>query len=300
MNENTGWQKPHDSLIAEGFRVRRSLPFRGGRGVGPFVFLDHMGPLELRAGATADVGAHPHIGLATLTYLFEGDIEHRDSLGTIQVIRPGDVNWMTAGRGISHAEKTPPASRGKDRRLEGLQCWVALPRESEDVEPSFEHHAAPRLPEIEGPGLRGRLIAGEAFGRRSPVRTYSRLFYVHAQLEAGARLDFDPSGQEAALYLLRGDVEIAGEARDEAGLYVAPPGARLVATSRAGAEFVLLGGDALAERRTIWWNFVASSKEKIEDAKRRWRAQEFGRVPGETTWIPLPGETTDGPKRDTP
>jgi redox-sensitive bicupin YhaK (pirin superfamily) len=284
------WISPHKAELPGGFTVGRVLPFRGGKGVGPFVFLDHMGPHTFQAGSGIDVGAHPHIGLSTVTYLFEGELEHRDSLGTLQIIRPGDVNWMTAGSGIAHTERTPAELRSKPQPSHGVQAWVALPVEAEETEPSFEHHAGEMLPYFEKRGVSVRLIAGEAFGLRAPTKTFSRLFYAHARIEAGSSLEFDSDGQEAAFFLVSGslrheDLEYTGP-----GLLHFKRGARIEITGASLCEGMLLGGEPLLEHRRIWWNFVSSKPERIEEAKRRWASGEFPKVPGETSTIPLPGQ----------
>lgn len=282
------WLVPHRAVLGAGFTVGRALPFRGGRGVGPFVFLDHMGPHTFGAGEGMDVAPHPHIGLSTVTYLFEGEIEHRDSLGTVQVIRPGELNWMTAGRGIVHSERTPQARRASPMRAHGIQAWCALPVAFEEVDPLFEHFGAEALPKIEQEGVRHSLVAGAAFGKKAPVRVYSRLFYLHSEIEPGARLEFDPEGQQAAFYLVSGSVEVDGKEYVGPGLLHFKPGASFVLTARSSSYGMLLGGDALPEHRRIWWNFVSSRPERIEEAKRQWAAQAMGQVPGEKEWIPLP------------
>jgi redox-sensitive bicupin YhaK (pirin superfamily) len=282
------WVVPRAAEIGPGFTVRRVLPFKGGRGVGPFVFLDHMGPHAIPAGKASDVFSHPHIGLSTVTYLFDGEIEHRDSLASLQVIRPGDVNWMTAGRGIVHAEKTPPEAKLRDRTLHGLQAWVALPTHEEDREPSFDHHPKETLPLFTRDGVELRLIAGEAFGLKSPVATFSRLFYLHGEMKAGSAFAFDSEGQEAAIYLVGGALKLEGRDYEAPGLLLFRAGAEFSVEAVRDTRFAVLGGEALPEHRTIWWNFVSSSRVKIEEAKRRWEAQEFPKVPGETEWVPLP------------
>jgi redox-sensitive bicupin YhaK (pirin superfamily) len=282
------WLTPHRSEISPGFTVRRVLPFRGGQGVGPFVFLDHMGPHTFARGSDSDVPPHPHIGLATVTYLFEGAIDHRDSIGSFQQIRPGDVNWMTAGRGIVHSERAPPAARENPATLHGLQAWVALPVEHEEVAPNFEHLDSASLPTTEIEGVRHRLIAGEAYGLRSPVNTYSRLFYVHSQIPAGKCLRFDSIGQESAFYLVNGEVEFEGKNYSEPGLLHFNSGVRFEILARKDTVGMILGGDPLGEHRRIWWNFVSSRPERIEEAKKLWRAQGYPKIAGETEFVPLP------------
>lgn len=283
------WLPPHRAEISPGFFVGRILPFRGGQGVGPFVFLDHMGPHTIPIGQGADVAPHPHIGLSTLTYLFDGEIEHRDSLGSVQRILPGDVNWMTAGSGVVHSERSPAESRDRPRPFHGAQAWVALPVEFEEVSPSFEHVEADRLPVFERDGVRHVLAAGEAFGLRSPVKAFSRLFYAHSEIAAGSRLVFDPEGQEAAFFLVSGEAEVDGETYAGPGLLHFDVGVRVEIIAKSACSGLLLGGDPLVEHRRIWWNFVSTRPERIEEAKRRWKEREFPKVPGETEFIPLPG-----------
>jgi redox-sensitive bicupin YhaK (pirin superfamily) len=271
-----------------GFEVRRVLPYGGGRMVGPFIFLDHMGPVAFAAGHGIDVRPHPHVCLATVTYLFDGEVEHRDSLGVVQTIRPGDVNWMTAGSGIVHSERTGAGLRASGHRLHGLQSWVALPRADEETDPAFHHFSARQLPSHEGGGIRLRLIAGEAFGLRSPVRVFSEMFYADTLLDEGAVLQMTDEHAERAAYVSEGSIEIEGQAFAEGNLVVfaggRPAGLRAIRPSRVA----LLGGAPLESRRHIWWNFVASSPDRIERAKREWREGKFARVPGETEFIPLP------------
>ncbi|HEX5707706.1 MAG TPA: pirin family protein [Pyrinomonadaceae bacterium] len=278
--------------LVEGFKVRRVLPSARRRMVGPFIFLDQMGPEILRAGKGLDVAPHPHIGLATVTYLFEGELLHRDGLGTVQPIRPGEVNWMTAGRGIAHSERTPPETRPRGSSLFGIQSWVALPRTHEETAPDFAHHGAAELPLIEGEGKRVRLINGALYGARSPVRTLSEMFYADAMLEGGARLDVPTEQEERAAYVVEGSVKILGDLGDEtfvAGqLLVFKPGAEIVLAAQTPARLMLLGGATSDGPRHIWWNFVSSSRERIEQAKEDWREQRFAPVPEETERIPLP------------
>ncbi|CAJ2795362.1 pirin family protein [Burkholderia pseudomallei] len=282
--------KPHVRDIGN-LTVRRTLPALAARTVGPFIFFDHMGPAAQPAGAGLDVRAHPHIGLATVTYLFDGAIMHRDSLGSAQKIVPGDVNWMTAGRGIVHSERTPDEERASGQTVHGIQTWVALPREHEAREPSFEHHAGATLPKLERDGVALTVIAGDAFGARSPVTTFSRTLYVAAVFAAGGALALDADHDERAVYLVDGDLTIDGAPLEPAQMAVlAPgaPGARVALASAGGARAMLLGGDKLDGERFIEWNFVASSRDTIERAKRAWAAQQMGTVPGETEWIPFP------------
>jgi redox-sensitive bicupin YhaK (pirin superfamily) len=278
--------RTHD--LGDGFEVRRALPSAQRRMVGPFIFFDQMGPSLFRAGAGLDVRPHPHIGLATVTYLFDGEILHRDSLGTVQPIRPGEVNWMTAGRGIAHSERTPPEARRGEFALFGIQTWVALPRDREETEPAFAHHGAGDLPLLEGEGKRVRLIVGSLYGARSPVSVFSDMFYVDAALQAGARLDLPADHEERALYVAQGRVEIAGDLFEAGQLLVFRPGDAMTIAADAACRLILLGGATMDGPRHIWWNFVASSKERVEQAKGDWKAGRFPPVPGETEFIPLP------------
>ncbi|MGZ2745845.1 pirin family protein [Burkholderia stagnalis] len=279
--------KPHVRDIGN-LQVRRTLPALAARLVGPFIFFDHMGPATLPAGTGLDVRPHPHIGLATVTYLFDGAILHRDSLGSLQEIVPGDVNWMTAGRGIVHSERTPDALRERGHTVHGIQTWVALPLEHEADAPSFEHHEAATLPKRAADGVSLTVIAGDAFGLRSPVTTFSRTLYVAAEFAPGGSLVLDASHQERAVYLVEGDLTIDGTPLDTAQMAVLVPGATVALTSGAGARVMVLGGDRLEGERFIDWNFVASSRDAIERAKDAWTRQEMGKVPGETEWVPLP------------
>jgi len=268
------------------FTVRRSLPVVGLRHVGPFVFLDHMGPVELAPGTGADVKPHPHIGLATVTYLFEGESFHRDSLGFAQAIRPGDVNWMIAGKGIVHSERTTDERRRTGGALHGIQSWVALPEREEAREPSFEHHPASSLPRIELPDARIDLVAGSAWGATSPVTTLSPTVYAAARLGAGATLEL-PEAEERAAYVVHGSLEHQGMTHPEGTLVVFDAGPETV-TAATPALLMILGGAHVGQRH-IEWNFVASSKEAIEEAKRAWKERRFGLVPGdEDEFVPLP------------
>ncbi|WP_179401512.1 pirin family protein [Burkholderia guangdongensis] len=279
--------KPHVHDIGN-LLVRRVLPALAARLVGPFIFFDHMGPAELPAGSGLDVRPHPHIGLATVTYLFDGAILHRDSLGSVQPITPGDVNWMTAGRGIVHSERTPDALRASGHTIHGIQTWIALPVAHENDPPSFEHHPADTLPKLARDGVALTVIAGDAFGLRAPVSTFSRTLYVAAEFEAGGRIVLDASHEERAVYLVDGALSIDGVPLEPERMAVLAPGADVALTSDAGARAMLLGGDKIDGERFIEWNFVASSREAIERAKTAWTQQQMGQVPGETEWIPLP------------
>jgi redox-sensitive bicupin YhaK (pirin superfamily) len=282
--------KPHVRDLAGGFSVRRLLPSHPHKLVGPFIFFDHMGRAEFAPGNGLDVRPHPHIGLATVTYLFEGTLLHRDSLGYVQAIEPGDVNWMTAGAGIVHSERTPAELRREGGALHGIQVWVALPKAHENTAPSFEHHPAATLPEIAAPGVTMRLIAGTAFGKTSPVTTFSPMFYIALDMEPGARLTLPPEYPERAIYLVEGSLDIEGNPLPENHMAVLPDAQALTIEAVTKARAMLLGGKPLDGDRFVWWNFVASSKEAIAQAKKTWRAQGFGKVPDETEWIPLPDE----------
>ncbi len=271
-----------------GFTVRRALPSSRRRMVGPFIFLDHMGPAEFRAGQGVDVRPHPHIGLATVTYLFEGEIVHRDSLGSAVPIVPGDVNWMTAGRGIAHSERTSAEHRAGGEHLHGLQCWVALPAGDEEMAPVFNHIGGDRLPVVSGEGKTARIVAGQLFGANSPVATLSDTFFADVSLSAGASLPLDADYEERAIYIVSGEIEIAGDRFTEGRLLVFKPGDRITVKAARDSRIVCLGGAPADGPRHIWWNFVSSRKDRIEQAKADWKAGRFARVPGETEFIPLP------------
>jgi redox-sensitive bicupin YhaK (pirin superfamily) len=271
-----------------GFTVRRALPSTRRRMVGPFIFFDHMGPAEFRAGAGVDVRPHPHIGLATVTYLFEGEIVHRDSLGSAVPIVPGDVNWMTAGRGIAHSERTSPDHRAGGEHLHGLQCWVALPAGDEEMAPAFHHHTGDKLPVVSGEGKTVRVVAGKLLGATSPVVTLSDTFFADVSMQAGAHLPLDADYEERAIYIVSGEIEIAGDRFAEGRLLVFKPGDRITVKAARDSRIVCLGGATADGPRHIWWNFVSSRKDRIEEAKADWKAGRFAIVPGETEFIPLP------------
>ena len=281
---------PRTRDLGDGFEVRRVLPSEERRTVGPFVFFDQMGPTVLRAGTGLDVRPHPHIGLATVTYLLDGQILHRDSLGTVQPIRPGEVNWMTAGRGIVHSERTPPELRTTGTRLFGIQTWIGLPNDREEVEPSFVHHAESALPMLEGDGKHVRVIAGEFQGARSPLAVFSETLYADAALAAGARLEVPPDYRERAIYIVEGRIAIAGDLFEAGRMLVFSPGDAILVDAIAQARCLLLGGEPLDGPRHLWWNFVSSSVERIDQAKADWREGRFPRVPDETDFIPRPEE----------
>jgi redox-sensitive bicupin YhaK (pirin superfamily) len=280
---------PRTRDLGDGFQVRRALPSMRRRMVGPFIFFDQMGPAVFRSGQGLDVRPHPHIGLATVTYLFEGEILHRDSLGTVQAIRPGAVNWMTAGRGIVHSERTPPSARASGGRLFGIQIWVALPTADEEREPAFTHTPADALPVVDGGGARIRIIAGSLFGARSPVRTSSELFYADAALQSGARVELAAEHEERAVFIAEGSATVGGEAFVAGQLAIIRPRQPVLIAATGPTRALLFGGAALDGPRHIWWNLVSSSRERIEQAKSDWAAGRFPNVPGETEFIPLPG-----------
>ncbi len=272
-----------------GFQVRRAVPSLLARSVGPFVFVDHIGPALFEPGHGVDVRPHPHIGLATVTYLWAGALRHRDTLGSVQDILPGDVNWMTAGRGIAHSERTPPGARADGHGLHGMQTWVALPRGDEETAPSFHHHPADTLPALERAGARLRVIAGRGFGMESPVRVFAETFNVALDLAADAELPIAPEAAQRALYVLEGAAQLDGADIPEKQLVVLDPGARHVLRARTPLKAMLFGGEPLDAPRHMWWNFVSSSRERIEQAKADWQAGAFGLVAGdELERIPLP------------
>jgi len=279
---------PRVTDLAGGLQVRRVLPVAARRAVGPFVFFDHFGPVTLAADADTDVGPHPHIGLATVTYLFEGGFLHRDSLGTVQEIAPGAVNWMTAGRGIVHSERTPATQRGQARRLHGLQLWVALPLDAEQGEPAFQHVAAEDVPQQVVDGATLRLLVGEAFGLRSPVRAASPTLYLDIELPAGVPWTLPRLADEMAVYSPTECIELAGE--------MLPTGEMALVTGTNGAvlraalptRVVVIGGAPLEAQRMMWWNFVASDRALIEQAAERWAAHGFDPIPGESEGLLMP------------
>jgi redox-sensitive bicupin YhaK (pirin superfamily) len=271
------------------FAVRRALPHTRRRMVGPFIFFDHFGPAEFHSGQGIDVRPHPHIGLATVTYLFEGEIMHRDSLGSAVAIRPGEVNWMTAGRGIVHSERTAPEHRREGEPIHGLQCWVALPAAEEERAPAFSHHDGATLPVVRYNGTTVRVVAGSIHGERSPVETLMETLFADVILTAGTTFPFDPSTEERAAYLISGEVEIAGDRFAPGRLLVFRPGDAITIAAASDAHLVLLGGAAMDGPRHIWWNFVSSRKERIEQAKADWKLARFDTVPGDDKeFIPLP------------
>ena len=268
--------------------VRRAVPTLQARSVGPFVFVDHMGPAVFEPGVGIDVRPHPHIGLATVTFLWAGTIRHRDTLGSQQDINPGDVNWMTAGRGIAHSERTPAELRGGGQPVHGMQTWVALPKAHEETAPEFHHHAAATLPGFDRKGVRARIIAGTAYGESSPVRVFTDTLNVALDLEPDAEIAIDASHPERAVYILEGDAQLDGADLPEKHLVIPDPGSPAVLRAKTPVKAILFGGEPLDAPRHLWWNFVSSSKERIEQARQDWREGRFGTVPGETEFIPLP------------
>lgn len=269
--------------------VGRLLPFKGKRMVGPFIFLDHMGPVCMSDRENADIGPHPHIGLSTLTYLFEGNIMHRDSLGTVMEIKPGEVNWMTAGKGIVHSERTPDYLRDTDKMLHGLQIWIALPKELEKIAPTFYHASEAEIPSWENDGISYKLVAGEALGHQAPIPVYSKLFLIELKNteEKTVTVGRDLYG-EVAIYILEGGIETDGNSYEPKRILVAKENELCEFTLKANSTIYIFGGEPFAEERFIYWNFVATSKEAIEEAKAKWQEQTFPKIDGETGYIPLP------------
>ncbi|MEI2805655.1 pirin family protein [Albidovulum sp.] len=261
-----------------GFEVRRALPAPKRQMVGPFIFFDQAGPAEFLTGQGIDVRPHPHIGLGTVTYLYQGDFHHRDSIGSDRIIRPGALNWMVAGKGVTHSERTSSAARQGPHSLFGIQTWVALPEDREDMEPTFEHHAKDSLPEIEAEGVTARLILGNAYGERAPAILYSETFYLDVILDPGARFPLPDDHEDRGLYITQGSVRIAGQEFEAGRMMVFRPGDRItVQAGEAGARLMALGGATLNGPRYIWWNFVASSRDRIEAAKQDWRTADWGK-----------------------
>ncbi len=270
------------------FTVRRLLPSAQRQAVGPFIFFDELAPSTFPPGQGMDVRPHPHIGLATVTYLFEGEIYHRDSLGYVQAIHPGDVNWMTAGKGIVHSERTGDEARTSGITMHGIQSWVALPQAYEEVEPSFHHHPASTLPMLDQPGIHLRVIAGSAYGLTSPVLTYSSLFYVAAEISAGSELTLPEDYPERAVYLVEGQLTVGSEVLTSGKMAIWLGTDPVILHAQSDTRVMLLGGEPLDGQRYLWWNFVSSSEARIEQAKQTWLTDQFPKVPGETEFIPLP------------
>jgi len=282
--------QPHTKDLG-GFEVRRLMPAFPQKMIGPFIFFDHMGPARFRPGQGIDVRPHPHIGLATVTYLFEGSIMHRDSLGIVQRIDPGDVNWMTAGSGIVHSERSPQEDRGAGPPLHGIQTWLALPLKDEQTQPSFTHLAKTRLPSLSESGAELRVIAGNAFGQKAPTPVFSDTLYVAADLAPGGRIALPPEHEERGVYVVSGNITVDGMSVAPFHVASLPAGGTVEIKAASPARLMLFGGARMDGDRHIWWNFVASSRELIEEAKQRWREQRFPPVPNETEFIPLPEDT---------
>jgi redox-sensitive bicupin YhaK (pirin superfamily) len=285
-----------------GFTVRRILPYATHRMVGPFIFFDHMGPANLKPNVGVSVRPHPHINLATVTYLFSGKIQHKDSLGSDLAIEPGAVNLMTAGRGIVHSERTPEPELSSGDFLNGIQCWIALPEEAEEIAPTFVHHPKSELPEFRISDCELKLLLGTAYGRRSPAKVYSDLFYLAAKVPSGARLELPTEGREAAVYVVNGAVSIDGQRAEGQSMVVLKPGADVTIEAHEDSSLMLLGGKSVGPR-FIFWNFVSSSKERLEQAKAEWKpgprveSERFPPIPGDDKeFIPLPEETIPAPK----
>ncbi len=270
------------------FDVRRALPSKERQMVGPFIFFDQMGPSEFILGQGMDVRPHPHIGLSTVTYLFDGEIMHRDSLGTELPIRPGELNWMTAGRGITHSERTGAEVRARGSKLFGLQSWVALSAKDEENAPAFEHYDKADLPTLTGEGKTVRIIAGSVFGTTSPVRVSSPMFYADVDLTVGSSVPLDADYEERAIFTVYGEIEIAGDVFEPGRLLIFKSGDRITVRAKTAARFVILGGEPMDGPRHLWWNFVSSRPERIEQAKADWRQARFDTVPGDSEFIPLP------------
>jgi len=270
------------------FQVRRLLPAAKRQAVGPFLFFDHFGPEELEPFSDSDVGPHPHIGLSTVTYLFEGKLVHRDSIGSVQNIEPGAINWMTAGRGIAHSERTPPELRGVRRRAHGLQLWAGMPKALEDREPSFTHTDKPAIPEDQSEHAHVRVLVGRAWGMESPVTPVSETLYVDISLPAGGRFDIPPLASERALYAVDGAYRLEGTRMEPYVMVVLPAGDTVRVEAETPARVMLIGGEPLDGPRFIWWNFVSSRRERITDAASEWSAHQTPRIEGEKDWVPLP------------
>jgi redox-sensitive bicupin YhaK (pirin superfamily) len=272
-----------------GFKVHRTLPSRPRTMVGPFIFFDQMGPADLPVGQGIDVRPHPHINLATVTYLFAGAIDHRDSLGTFATIEPGAVNLMTAGHGIVHSERSPAAERAHGPELSGIQTWLAMPEAREEMDPAFEHVARADLPVIDANGVKARIIMGSLWGETAPTTCYAETIYADMQLEAGGSIPIDAGADERALYVALGGASLDGMTLEPQVMYVLKPGISATLRSETGGRVMLCGGEAFTTPRHVWWNFVSSSRDRINEAKRAWTAGDFPRVPGdEKEWIPIP------------
>ena len=278
----------HTKDLGDGFEVRRLLPAAARRNVGPFIFFDHMGPVQFNPGQAIDVRPHPHIGLATVTYLFEGALMHRDSLGFVQRISPGDVNWMTAGHGIVHSERSPDNERNIARGMHGIQAWIALPLADEQTEPAFTHHPKASLPRLMLPAAELRLIAGSGWGLQAPVRTFSPMFYAAIEAAGATQFELPAEYAERAIYVVDGDVSADDNTVAPRTVAVFAPGVPVIINTAGAARIMAFGGAPLDGERHISWNFVASSRVRIDEARKRWREQRFPAVPGESEFIPLP------------
>jgi redox-sensitive bicupin YhaK (pirin superfamily) len=279
---------PRTRDLGDGFAVRRALPHGKRQMVGPFIFFDHFGPVQFVSGQGMDVRPHPHIGLATVTYLFDGSIMHRDSEGNVQEIQPGAMNLMTAGRGIAHSERTPDVQRANGQKMLGLQSWIALPKDREEIAPTFQHYGADSLPSVQDTGFTARVIAGSSFGVASKVDMVSPWFYAEVSLDEGKTVPLDADHEERAIYVVDGEVEIAGDRYEGPRMLIFRPGDRITVRATRPTRMMFLGGTALEGPRYVWWNFVSSSKERIEQAKEDWKSGRFEAVPDETEFIPLP------------
>lgn len=286
---------PYRDRSIGSMNVRRVLPFPRRRAVGPFVFVDDFGPVEIIGGASQDVLPHPHIGLATVTFLFGGKMTHRDSLGSVQVIEPGEVNWMTAGSGIVHSERVSDAPNAAGEKLLGVQTWVALPEKHEEAAPAFAHHAAEELPVVEAEGISVKIILGELFGIKSPVETFSNPVYAECRLQNAASLAIPADIEERSVYILNGALLIDGQRFESGTMIVFEAGKEAILTAASATNLMIIGGERLEKQRYMWWNFVSSSRERIEAAKKDWREGNFAMIPGETEFIPLPEDNFQKP-----
>jgi redox-sensitive bicupin YhaK (pirin superfamily) len=276
----------HD--LGGGMIVRRVLPALGQRSIGPFVFFDHFGPIDVKPENNFDVRPHPHIGLATVTYLFEGAMVHRDSMGYVQRIEPGAINWMTAGRGVVHSERRPQDLRERLHSNHGLQLWAALPAKDEEVEPAFIHTPSRNIPSREDGGLATRVLIGQAFGLKSPVSSYAETLYLDVRAKPGSTLELTPEAAEVAIYSVHSELAVDGARIESGTMAVLAPSSSAKVEAPNGARYVVIGGESLDGPRHVWWNFVSTRKERIEQAKSDWLAQRMGTVPGDSEWIPLP------------
>jgi redox-sensitive bicupin YhaK (pirin superfamily) len=277
------------SVDLDDFTVRRALPHSSRRTVGPYVFFDHFGPAEFKSGKGLDVRPHPHIGLSTLTYLYDGEIIHRDTLGVNAAIHPGEVNWMTAGRGIVQSERTAPDHRVEGEPLHGLQLWIAMMSKDEEIDPSFSHLGGAELPIVDSEGKTVRIVAGKMFGRVSPLKTTSETIFADISLDAGAAMPLDPEYEERAIYVSSGEIDIAGDRFDTGRLLIFRPGDRITVKAVKPSRIAVVGGTPLDGPRYVWWNFVSSRKDRIEQAKEEWKRGHFGKIAGdEIEFIPLP------------